>query len=204
MKNLLARSQGRIAETRLHLQSVHGLAPDGQYGRSLSERALVTEACFLKLFIALEEFLEASFVHYLVGRMSTARWRPSKYAKPPTSDHAHKMLLGQQRFVDWSTPDTVVKYAELYFLDGEPFKTPLSGAATQLQDMKTVRNSTAHMSTTTQAKLEGLYVRWSGTPKYGISAYEMLMEPKAGGGGTFYFESEQYVTAIIANIANRT
>lgn len=204
MKKLLAKSQERITEIRVHMQSAHTLDLNGQYERSLSERALVTEACFLNLFIVFEEFLEASFLHYLVGRMSTARWRPSRYAKPPTVEHANKMLVGQQRFVDWSTPATVIKYSELYFLEGEPFKTPLSGASAQLLDMKTVRNSTAHKSTTTQVKLETLYLRWSGMPKYGVTAYEMLIEPKSGGGTTFYFESERYVSAIIANIANRT
>jgi hypothetical protein len=193
-----------MSETRSHLQGVHVLDPSGQYERSLSERALVSEACFLKLFITLEEFLELSFAHYLVGKMSTARWRPSKYAKPPTIEHAQKMLIGSQRYVDWSTPDTVVKFAKLYFVDGEPYKTPLAGAKSHLDSMKTVRNSTAHLSSTTRAALEALYSRWTGTPTNGIVAYDMLMAPEASRGNTFYDASEQYVSAIIGSIANRT
>lgn len=204
MKKILDSSTRRISETGAHLQAVHRLAPDGQYERSVSERALVTEACFLKLFITLEEFLEESFAHYLVGKMSTARWRPSKYAKPQTKDHALNMLKGSQRFVDWSTSDTVVTFANLYFVDGEPFRAPLTSAKQNLQDMKTVRNSTAHLSATTQASLESLYVRWTGNPKPGVTAYEMLMASKAGHVNTFYGESEQIVSAIIAQVANKS
>lgn len=204
MRNLLAASVSRISETRLHMQSAHALDTGGQYERPLSERALISEACFLKLFVGLEEFLELSFAHYLVGNMSTARWRPRKFARPSNTDHALKMLIGTQRFVDWSTPDTVVKYAELYFENGEPFKSTLSGTIGHLQSMKTVRNSTAHLSTTTQTALEGLYARWTGNPISGVTAYDMLMAPKAGQGSTFYLESEQIVSAVISNIANQT
>lgn len=203
MKKILATSTRRISDIGAHLQAVHKLAPSGQYERSLSERSLVAEACFLKLFITLEEFLEESFAHYLIGRMSTVRWRPSKYAKPQTKDQALKMLKGIQRFIDWSTSETVVTYADLYFVDGEPFRTPLISAKQNLQDMKTVRNSTAHLSTTTQASLEGLYSRWTGNPKPGVTAYEMLMASKAGQANTFYGECEGIVSAIIAQIANK-
>lgn len=203
MKHLLASSTSRITETRSHLQSAHILDSYGQYERSLSERSLVSEACFLKLFLTLEEFLEESFVHYLLGKMSTARWCPSKLAKPPTAEHAQQMLIGTQRYVDWSTPDTVVKLANLYFVDGDPFKVPISGAISHLQSMKTTRNSTAHLSFTTRTALEALYSRWTGTPTSGITAYDMLMATEASHGATFYGYSEQVVSGIIINIANR-
>lgn len=204
MKNIVSSSMRRVSETRSHLQSAHALDVRGQYERGISERALISEACFLKIFITLEEFLEASFTHYLVGKMSTARWRPSKFAKPPSVEHAQKMLIGTQRYVDWSTPDTVIKFANLYFVDGEPFKTPLSGAKSHLDSMKTVRNSTAHLSFTTRTALEALYSRWTGVPTAGIAAYDMLMAREAAHGNTFYDASEQIVTAIIASIANRS
>lgn len=203
MKTLLARSDTRIAELNGHLHSAHSLNSDGHYERSLSERVLVTEACFLKLFIALEEFLEKSFFHYLTGRMSTARWRPSKYAKPLNVEHAQRMLAGRQSYIDWSTPDVVIGHAENYFLDGEPFKTPINSALQHWQRMKSVRNSTAHMSETTQVKLENVYMHWTGNVKQGVSVYEVLMSQKLGGGNTFYRESEQYVVTISHEIANR-
>ncbi|MFX1818464.1 hypothetical protein PV768_01595 [Pseudarthrobacter sp. CC4] len=204
MKIIFANSLQRISETSSHLKAAHTLANNGQYERSISERTLISEACFLNLFITLEEFLEASFAHYLVGKMSTARWRPSRFAKPTSLEHAQRMLIGSQRFVDWSTPDTVLKFADLYFLGGEPFRTPLAGAKSHLQGMKTVRNSTAHLSSTTRAALDGLYSRWTGTPSSGITAYEMLMARGVQSQNTFYGTSEQVVQAIIASVANRS
>ncbi len=203
MKNLLSTSVRRIDEIRTHMQSIHVIDGKGGYERSLSERSLVAEACFLKLFVALEEFLEVSFAHYLAGRMSTERWRPSKYAKPIDTEHALNMLRGVQPFVDWSNPEKVILYACLYFKEGEPYKTPLSGAISHLKSMKTVRNSSAHLSTTTQRSLEGLYSRWTGNPKLGVIAYDILMATGVNYGKTFYNESEQIVLSIILNIANR-
>lgn len=202
MKTLLAKSDTRITELSNHLNSAHSLTSGGHYKRPQPEREIVTEACFLKLFITFEEFLEKSFFHYLTGRMSTVRWRPSKYAKPPTVEHAQRMLAGRQSYVDWSTPDTVKNRAENYFLDGEPFKTPINSAHQHWKDMKTVRNSTAHMSQNTQVKLDNLFKHWTGNVKPGVSVYEVLMSQRLGGGNTFYRESEKCVSTTIHSIAN--
>lgn len=204
MKKILAASLKRIDDLRGLLQAVHEVDSNGVYIRSISERTLVSEACFLKLFITLEEFLESTFLHYLTGKMSTAKWRPSKYAKPPSAEHANNMLLGSQTYVDWSTPDRVRKFADLYFVGGEPYSTALTGVHGHLAMMKTVRNSTAHLSNTTRIKLNNLYSQWTGNPTNGVAAYDMLMAPGVSNGRTFYLESEQQVLNLISSIANRS
>lgn len=204
MKKILSSSLKRLDDLRAHLQTAHTVDTNGDYVRSFSERELVSEACFLKLFITFEEFLEASFLHYLTGKMSTARWRPAKYAKPSSPEHAHPMVLGTQPYVDWSTPDKVLVFAKIYFLDGEPYTTAIAGAKGHLDRMKTVRNSTAHLSKTTRIKLNNLYSQWTGNPTVGATAYNMLMSSSASNGETFYHASEQQVLVIMLNIANRS
>jgi hypothetical protein len=78
------------------------------------------------------------------------------------------MLVGTQRFVDWSTPGTVIKLADLYFDGGEPFRTPIVSATAHLERMKRVRNATAHVSKTTQAALDAVYAQWTGIPRAGV------------------------------------
>lgn len=205
MRTILASGVQKLANARATLKAVHELDPlTGVYVKQRYERELVSNACFLSVFVALEEFFEASFLHYLTGRMSTARWRPTKHAKPSSVDHAHRMLVGTNRHVDWSTPDTVVKLADLYFSNGEPFKSPVQSVYSHLADMKTVRNSTAHVSLTTRTKLEAVYTRWTGVPSSSVSAYDMLLAPRAGGTDTFYAASESTVAVVMRDIAQKS
>lgn len=204
MKAILASGLQRLADARGLLVAIHEIDTSGVYVRSLAERSMVTNACFLNVFIALEEFLEASFVHYMTGRMSTAKWRPEKYSRGLTADHAHRMLVANANYVDWSTPEKVLKLANLYFKDGEPFRTPLASAYSHINDMKKVRNSTAHTSRTTQDALNAVFTRWTGIPSMDRVAYEVLMAEEASGFETFYGASERIVATVMSSIADRT
>lgn len=186
------------------IHGAHTTSTSGGYLLPLDEREVITNACFLRMFVALEEFTEAAFLHYAMGRMSTARWRPSKYMRPSSEDHANRMLIGTQRFVDWSTPDVVRKLAKLYFQTGDPFEGPFASANQQLLDMKTVRNATAHLSRTTQASLDALQTRWTGVPSAGSSAYVMLLSPNVVSGDSFLTASETTLNAIVTAVATRT
>lgn len=202
MKRIQAAALGKIAAVQTLVSTVHSVDPKLRYERGLAERELVTTACFLKMFIALEEFFEASFAHYATGRMSTERWRPSKYARPPSLDHAHAMLTGTQRWVDWSTPEKIIKLADLFFVAGEPFQVPVKSSYEHLMSMKTVRNSTAHNSRTTQAALDGLHTRWTAVPAQGVTTYKMLLATNATTADTFYQASESTVTTLINQISS--
>ena len=203
MKQIHRTLNGKLEIYRRLVTSAHDTDTHGTYKMPLSDREVITNACFLNMFIALEEFIEAAFLHYAVGRMSTGRWRPRKYMRPIDEAHANRMLVGTQRFVDWSTPDTIRKLARLYFDSGEPFETPFAAANQHLLDMKTVRNATAHLSRTTQAALDGLRTRWTGAPVSGSSAYEMLLSARLGAGDSFLTVSGTTIDAISTAVANR-
>jgi hypothetical protein len=202
MKRILAAADQSITDARAMVNACHAVDSAGHYVRQDKERILITNACFLGLFISLEEFLEASFPHYLIGRMSTNRWRPGKYGRPRDATHAHEMLKGNQRFIDWSTPDTVIKLADLYFKQGEPFRIPIVSSLAHLNRMKKVRNATAHMSVTTQNALDSVYSQWTGTPQSNVSAYDTLMSIGATSSDTFYTYSEKTVQTIMQQIGN--
>jgi hypothetical protein len=201
VKKIQTAALNKIGSAGQLVKDIHALDASGNYEKPLYEREVVTNACFLNVFIALEEFFEASFGHYAMGRMSTASWRPSKFARPPSVAHAQEMFIGIQRFMDWSTPDHVVKLAKLYFAQGEPFVLPISSSKSQLDNMKTVRNATAHLSRTTQASLDAAYSRWTGAPVIGVNTYQMLMALSPSTSQTFYGASEQTVLAIVRQVS---
>lgn len=171
------------------------------YVRPEVEREIVLSACFVRVFVALEEYLEAAFGHYIMGGLSVAGWSPVVYAKPPTVDHAHGMFIGLQRFMDWSTPDQVRKLAKLYFANGDPFDAPLASSLQTILDMKTVRNAASHVSRTTTAPLDALYSRWTASPRRGVSAYEMILAQESKTSRSFLLHAELTVSAVARQIA---
>jgi hypothetical protein len=196
-------------ESALHLAvtvsgKAHAQDANGQYETQTNERELITSACFVRMFVAFEEFLEASFGHYGTGGLSIAGTPAHCYAAPPSVEHLHRMYIGMMRFMDWSTPEKVRQLAMLYFLNGEPFVTPLSAAHSDLLDMKTVRNGASHVSRTTTAQLDSLYKRWTGKPRSGVTAYEMLTTPGSQVQQTFMGHAESVLRATASQIAHYT
>jgi len=142
---------------------------------TIDETIFITESAFLKMFISWESFLEKSFVLYLTGNLSMTGNVVVKYASPIDEKHAHKILIGVMKYVDWSTPDIVRKFAKLYFDSGEPYESAISSVHNDLLDLKTIRNSVAHISTTTTGNLDGLAIRKLSRPTSGISVYDLIL-----------------------------
>lgn len=136
-----------------------------------------------------------------MGGVSLQANSPRCYAQAPNVDHLHKMYIGLMRFVDWSTPDKVRALAKLYFANGEPFDGAIASVDAHLRDMKTVRNAASHVSRTTSAQAEALYLRWTAKPLVGATAYQILTAPNQGG-VTFMAHGEQVLRAVVTQIAN--
>jgi hypothetical protein len=119
---------------------------------------LVTSA-FLKFFIAWESFLEKSFVSYLTGEESLDGNQLVRYASPVDEKHAHRILIGTQNYVAWSNNETVNKIAGLYLENSEPYLTSLNSISRDLSDLRVIRNASAHISSSTQTKLDAVASR---------------------------------------------
>lgn len=181
----------------------HQLDISGNYALQRPEREIVTQAAFVRLYVAFEEFLEFSFGHYGMRLPGVSGNSIISFAAAPSSDHLHGMFIGTQRFVDWSTPSTVVKLAKLFFKDGEPFTTVINGAQRHLDDMKTVRNGASHVSRTTSASLESLFRRWTGQQQSGVTAYDVLMaQGIQSAGNTFMGFSEVVLAGVVNQLAS--
>jgi hypothetical protein len=70
--------------------------------------------------------------------------------------------------------------------------------------MKTMRNASAHLSSTTQVALESLAQRIFGAPRPNITLYAMLttVDPRAAAGATVFAEAKEKLLATAQLIAN--
>ncbi len=128
----------------------------GNYTLPQNQREFVTDSAYLKLFIAWETFLEKSFIKYMLGEPSILGRVITRYVQPLDERHANSLLIGTQKYVDWSNPEIVKRLCNLHFAPGNPYDTFLSSMMTDLFDLKTIRNAAAHLTSTTQPQLDSL------------------------------------------------
>jgi len=163
-----------ITELNQHIIFAHQKYASGSYKVAVNLREFISESAFLRMFIAWETFLERSFVDYLINEESILSRRPAKWANPINSNHAHQIIIGNQKHMDWSNPETIRKISKIFFHQGYVFDSALSAVNADLMDMKAIRNSAAHTSSTTTTKLDGVATRILGMPSVNYSAYRLL------------------------------
>ncbi len=171
------------------------------YVHSNSIQEFITTSAFLRMFIHWEAFLENAFVEYMVGELSITGRPVQCYVSPADREHVHRILIGTQRYVDWANHDIVIKLADLFFLGGEPLKSNLSAVRMDLIDLRTIRNAAAHLSSTTQPKLDALASRKLSRPVSRVSVSDLIMalDPNSPSGTTSTFlQSYQLLLDITA------
>ncbi|MFK5951404.1 MAG: hypothetical protein QM500_21830 [Methylococcales bacterium] len=143
------------------------------------KKEFVISSAFLKMFIYWESFVEDSFSKYLTGELSTDGTGVMCFVSPNDREHALKILIGTQKYVDWANHDIVRRLANLYLENGDPFASNLASISRELSDLKTVRNAAAHLSSTTQHQLDALSTRVLGRPisNTDVAAFMMQLHP---------------------------
>jgi len=136
----------------------------------------IVDSAFLKMFIYWEGFLESAFLQYLTGANSTDGSIVNRHATPLNEKHANDLLIGTQKYVDWANHEIVKRLARLYLVDGEPLHTSLASLATILSELKVIRNSAAHVSSSTRSQLTSVANRVLNKTLSSISVTEFIME----------------------------
>lgn len=153
----------------------HSRTRGGRYKFDRQKRAFIVESAFLKLFIAWEEFLESIFHAYLIGEPTITGAVVNRYLIPVDEDHAKSVLIGTQKYVDWSNPTIVVRLSKLYLGEPNIIQSGLNAINSDLMDLKTIRNAAAHLSSTTNAKLIALRNRLLGPTRAGVTSVYLLI-----------------------------
>jgi hypothetical protein len=152
------------------------------------DREQITAAAFLNLFIAWETFLEDVLTKLMIGNPTIGGLKPIRYVTPHTIEDAKRLLIGINTYFDFANHEYVKKVAYMYFLNGYPLEPHLSSIAQDLADLKTMRNASAHVTSTTHANLNKLALRIFSTPRPGMSLYNLLVspDPRSTSGQTIY------------------
>ena len=163
-----------ITELLSHITFAHQKYANGSHKVSRNLREFICESAFLRIFISWETFVENCFVDYLLNESSILNKRPAKWATPINKEHAQEIIIGNQRHMDWSNPETIRKISQIFFHQGYVFNSSLGAIHQDLMDLKTIRNSAAHISSTTANKLDGLSTRILNVPCINYTAYRLL------------------------------
>jgi hypothetical protein len=148
----------------------------------------ITVAAFLNLFVAWETYLEEAFAAILLGESTLSGRVPVKYASAMSADHARRIVEGARRYFDYGNHEHFRKLCAALLDSGYPFEPHMGSIVSDLQDLRTMRNSAAHVSTSTQSALEALATRLLGSPQPGINLYSLLLRthPRSGSGSTVF------------------
>lgn len=164
-----------IAQCDALIANSHRLEPTtGEFFLPALDREQITVAAFLNMFIAWETYLESVVGALLSGAALKNGNRPTKFASPPDLISANTMIMGTQTYFDYGNHQKFVKMVKIFFENGVPFEPHLSSIQSYLDDLRTMRNAAAHISTTTQRGLESLALRLLSSPSPGIKLYDLL------------------------------
>lgn len=151
-------------------------------GMLASERYLLYEAIFLRLYRAYENLLENVFISYLTGEKTMGGVQVESHVVPMDRDHARALVASSQPFLDWTSPPVVIKRAETYIITGEPVRTAIAASQSHLQQAKKIRNHIAHNSSESAKEFNNVVLHFFLTrPLEPISAGEFLaFSPTSG------------------------
>jgi hypothetical protein len=193
--NRLTEFRASITDAQSLIAAAHQMDAAGVPLWSQTDTRTITQAAFLKIFIAWETFLEWSLIDYMLGEPSALGNVLIRYAAPADESHAGRILVGTQKYADYSNPEIVRRLAKLFLSNGDPYETIISGIQTPLFDLKTMRNAAAHLSSTTSAHLDALASRILGPPRANVTVYELItaIDPNSPAGSTVL---ETYVVQL--------
>lgn len=201
----LGEFQARVAQCDSLIANAHQVDATGMPLFPPLDRQQITVAAFLNFFVAWEGFIEDALTKVMAGNPTILGKHPAaRFVAPATQEAAKAMVIGIQRYFDYANNDNVRRVVMMYFDGGYPFEPHLSAITSDLADLRTMRNASAHISSTTQKALEALAQRIFSTPKPGIDLYSLLTttDSRSATGATVFAEARDKLLAAAALIAN--
>lgn len=179
-----------------HAHQIHPVTGEGLLTQR--DREQVTVAAFLNMFIAWEEYLESTLCLFLTGSSTMSGAIPGRFASPTDATHAAAMIIGVNRFFDYGNHDNFARVVEIYLEGGRPYQPHLKSIKSALDDIRIIRNASAHVSSTTQKALDNLALRLLGKAGAAVSLYGLLTapDPRSPAHGTiFQFYKDTLISA---------
>jgi len=159
LNDVLLNYRNSITSCNQNMNIAFSTDDAGNYIYSQSQRDFLIESAYLKIFISWENFLENAFIEYLLGEPCINGNVIQRFANPIDRNHAVKLLIGTQKYVDWANPEIIRRLSKIFFIPGNPVDNIIGSIQSDFFDLKTIRNSAAHISATTNHELDALATR---------------------------------------------
>lgn len=116
---------------------------------------LVVELSFLKVYIAWEQFLEDTFVNYIMGRKTRKGYKVKSFVNPKNFIHAKGIINEGRNYSKWDY-DEVIRKSLLFLKNGYPYKNTLQPISNYLKEMSYIRNSIVHGSSHSMERFKSI------------------------------------------------
>jgi hypothetical protein len=135
----------------------------------------IHEITFLRVFRGYEELIEDIFISSLCRNEKLNSGKLNPWIKAQNSDHALELLKLEKEYVDWDSPNTIIKRAEIIFMNPAPIKNFITAKQEKLLEAKKIRNYIAHNSQKAEKEFNKVYSMYFGAlPISHIDAGEFL------------------------------
>lgn len=204
LPNLLSEFRTSILDVRSLTSAAFTTDASGSLIFSRVNQDVIVNAAYLRAYISWETFLERAFLDYMMGEVSILGRTVTRFVAPKDLEHCNSMVLGVQKYVDWSRPEIVIKLSKAFFDTTNPFDSHLNSIYSDLNDMKTIRNSTAHMSSTTNTQLDALASRLLNRTVFDMKASILItsIDPGSTSGQTIFDRYLIMLDITAGNIAD--
>ena len=154
------------------------------------------------MFIEWENFLELSLIEFMTGSLPINGNQFQRFVFPEGKEEAHNMIQGTSRFFDYANHQFFSKTVNNFFKDGYPYQPHFGRIRTELDDLRTMRNASAHISKYTQKPLDSLATRIFNSPKSNILLYDLLTKVMPHSSDTVFDHYKNILLVTAENIAN--
>jgi len=139
-------------------QSRYRAGPGRPSSSTISKRQLelLTESIFARAYSHLEILIEDVFILYCYGKPTISGKNVKSFLAPKNTSHARDMIKSGMNFLDWNTPDIVIKRSDVYLEDMNPMKVAVTTHRAALNDMRKIRNAIAHQSSEARLKFKSV------------------------------------------------
>lgn len=139
---------------------------------------LAIEYSFLSGYKVWENFLEGVFISQSRFNDPVAGKRSYPFLMPKTEKHALDIIKLEKGYIDWTSPDIVIKRAEILFRNHHILTTPITSSMQDLRDAKKIRNYIAHGGSEAKRLFDAVAQRRLGRKAKG--AGDFLVSPPIG------------------------
>jgi hypothetical protein len=140
----------------------------------------------------------------MVGSTTLSGSVPIRYVAPASIETARLLVIGVQRYFDYGNHENVRRLINMYFQNGYPYEPHLSAISSELADLRTMRNASAHITSTTQTALESLALRVFSQPCPNIDLYRLLTktDPRSATAETIFLTYKNILVVTAELIVN--